>query len=146
MKNALGHPGGTFFQIHSLSSSLPHCPVCQVCSRKLGCFPDLSPIYSISRRPVPRCPVPRAQSRLRGTSLWPSAYAPTCTLASFSCHFLHDSWAAIFRTDLTVSVSSLQSCAFRTWPAPSPSVTWCPAALTPPFHSTVLCLCCLEGI
>ncbi|OBS76683.1 hypothetical protein A6R68_16865 [Neotoma lepida] len=50
---------------------------------------------------------------------------PTAALASFSGHFLHDSWATIFRTDLMVSVSSLQSFfAFRTWSAPSPSVIW----------------------
>lgn len=92
--------------------------------------------------PIPATPDARPGSSAPLFGLLPTL--PTLTLASFSRHFPHNSWAAIFRTDLMVSVSSLQFlCTSRTRPALSPSVIWCPAALTAmPF--TLLCHCRLE--
>lgn len=133
MKSALGHPRGMFVQPRSLSSPLP--PLSSVSS--------LQSKTQLLSRPVshlPRLPVLSPASSVPLFGLLPTL--PTLTPASFSCHFLHDSWATIFRTDLTVSVCSLQSCAFRTWPAPSPSVM-CPDALTP--HSTHTALPLLPG-
>lgn len=125
MKSALGHPGGMFFQPEASLPLSPHCPLCQVCSLKLSCFPDH----------LPHLPVPSPGSSVLLFGLVPTL--PTPTPASFSCHFLHDSWATIFRTDLMVSVCSLQSCAFRTWLTPSPSVM-CRAAVTPRSTHTAL--------
>lgn len=101
-------------QSPSLSSPLTRGPVCQACVFHTCCSPDPPPI--------PTTPGARPGSSAPLFGLLPTL--PTPTLASFSRHFPHDSWAAIFRTDLMVSVSSLQSlCASRTRPAPSPAVS-----------------------